>query len=74
MPEVKMDYGLNWVAKPTKEGFVYFYIPGTNTYQWAFPKIYDPQTQSQQYLFVSHWVKKAELDKEGFEQRFWQHK
>jgi hypothetical protein len=26
------NYGLNWIAKPTKEGFLYFMIPGTNTY------------------------------------------
>lgn len=23
---------LQWQAKPTKEGFMYFYIPGTNTF------------------------------------------
>ena len=26
------EYGLNWIAHPTKEGFLYFSIPGTNTY------------------------------------------
>jgi len=26
------NYGLNWMAKPTKEGFLYFSIPSTNSY------------------------------------------
>ena len=57
----KQNYGLNWIAKPTKEGFLYFQIPGTNTYQWAFPKIYDHAKKESKYLFVSHWVKMIDI-------------
>lgn len=46
------EYGLNWIAHPTKEGFLYFSIPGTNTYQWAFPKVFDAKTNSNKALFV----------------------
>ena len=34
-----------WEAKPTKEGFIYFHMIGTNTYQWNFPKYFDPKTR-----------------------------
>lgn len=30
-----------WVVKATKEGFLYFHIPGTKTFQWNFPRYYD---------------------------------
>lgn len=66
-------YELNWIAKPTKEGFLYFQIPGTNTYQWSFPKVYDRRTKSHKYLFVSRWVKRQETTAHGL-RKFWQHK
>lgn len=45
MHTAQKNYGLNWIAKPTREGFLYFQIPGTNTYQWSFPKVYDHATK-----------------------------
>lgn len=68
--EVKINYGMNWIAKPTKEGFLYFCIPGTNTYQWDFPKVYDPKTKQNKYLFTSHWEKKKTSFDKGA-RKFW---
>lgn len=65
--------GFQWVAKPTKEGFLYFSIPGTNTYQWAFPKIYDSLSRQNKYLFISHWVKEIEETPSG-PAKVWRHK
>lgn len=45
------DYDENWKVKATKEGFLYFYIEGTKTFQWNFPKYYDPKSKkSKPYL------------------------
>jgi hypothetical protein len=32
-----------WVSKPTQQGFLYFHLKGTKTYQWNFPRFYDPE-------------------------------
>ena len=54
---------VQWEFKATKEGFLYFYIPGTNTYQWNFPVVYDPISGRKKTLFVDKWIKK--YDKTG---------
>jgi hypothetical protein len=43
---------VNWKVQATEEGFLYFYIPGTNTYQWSFPK---------DGKFLRKWVKKVDM-------------
>ena len=32
-----------WLSKPTQQGFLYFHLKGTKTYQWNFPRFYDPE-------------------------------
>ena len=49
---------LDWKIKSTKEGFLYFYIAGTNTFQWAFPVYYDTASNQKRHYFVEKWRKK----------------
>lgn len=58
----------NWVAKPTKEGFLYFHLEGTKTFQWNFPRYYDPKLKKTRPFFIDHWVKK--YDARG--KKYWQ--
>ena len=58
-----MNKKIQWEFKATPEGFIYFYIPGTNTYQWNFPVVYNPISGRKQTLFVDKWMKK--FDKAG---------
>lgn len=54
---------VEWQCKATKEGFLYFFLPGTNTYQWNFPVVYDPVSGRKRTVFLENWVKK--FDKAG---------
>ena len=53
----------NWEIRTTKEGFIYFYLPGTNTYQWNFPVVFNPVSGKKRTFFTEDWHK--EYDKAG---------
>ena len=51
---------LQWRAKPTKEGFIFFYIPGTNTFQWQFPTYFDTNSNKKKTCFLENWTQKQD--------------